>query len=283
MRLTTARVLGVLALTERIPHSANSIQELADILTGIDDDLACRDFGGAIALIQSDDGLRTARTFEEVVRGYVRRGAIQPGSTWQRLGPYGIDVILEKLKDDVDTVQCLRDAGLLSDSEDALGFWDEIKIAARAELNAVKSEMGRRGEELSLAYEEREMHRLGIEGKPRWISRRDETHGFDILSARMSSDRKISHYVEAKAHRGSGEFYIPRGEWTMAKQHPRHYVFHVWDLRSEAAPVLLGVSELTPHMPAEPSLSVSWENVRVKLAPDGCLSVELSSVPRHGT
>jgi hypothetical protein len=245
-------------------ESSEPYDELALLLRRSDAWHASLNFEGALALSAEIPEVLHCQTFGEVVRETVLYLTNVPGTAWHRLSIYGVDVVVQAIATDVDAIQCLAHSGLLDDSDEAHAFWNAVKAAARERINAQKSLLGYRGEELSFRFEERELTRLKIEREPIWVSRRDDTRGYDIQSFRIVAGRELHHYVEAKAHVGSYEFYISRREWSVALLHPRQYIFHLWHVPTETK-VEISVASLEPLMPAEDeSRIIIWDNVVVR-------------------
>ena len=252
-----------LALASERTVGAADIPALARTLRAADAHFASLDFDAAAKLIEGIPTLRSATTFETAVREIVLYLVGRPGTAWARLAPYGVDVIVEAIEDDVDAVQCLRDARLLGESDDVHLFWDEIKREARRLLHDDRVDRGKLGEVLSMEYECKRLRELGIDECPKWISRRDETRGFDILSYRIVHGRKAELFVEVKSHTGSNGFHLSRKQWNVALQHRSSYVVQLWDLRSNSERIIV-VDDLEQYMPVEhPAKIAVWESIYV--------------------
>ncbi len=174
-----------------------------------------------------------------------------------------MDVLVDGLDEEIDSVQCLRDAGLLENTDDAYEFWAGLQRRARLRLQDHLSEMGTRGELLSYEREKRRIAAERIDVEPIWISRRDDTRGYDIESYLREAGTIQAYFIEVKAHRGSFAFHLSRNQWTIALSSPDHYIIHLWDLRTEQV-IEIRPRELIPIMPREPDARIiSWESVEI--------------------
>lgn len=160
----------------------------------------------------------------------------------------------------LNVVQCFQDAGLLGDPElDVIRWWDMVSVPARSARDAKLLETGRRGEWLSLLYEEA---RVGK--RPEWISVDNNDAGYDLLS-RLARDTDEVLVIEVKASEEPWEdasFYLSRNEWTVLSTH-KHAVIHLWSVSS--IPVLhcqLAVSHVNHHIPRDGG-SGQWQSVRI--------------------
>jgi len=184
---------------------------------------------------------------------------------------------------DQDTVQCLDELGLLGPgSEGSDDWWSELSNdAVNADLEYLKR-LGDLAEERSVVYERQ---RLLVSGYPelaervQWVSRIDESLGFDVLSFAGESlpplDPSQRLLVEVKAcgrAYGRLRFFLSRNEWETALRNADSWLVHFWrvsDLRgtTEDEPYLiLRKSEIEPSVPIDVSASGAWTVCEIHLA-----------------
>jgi hypothetical protein len=143
--------------------------------------------------------------------------------------------------------------------DEVVEFWDRLAAIARGQDDIRLSEIGRRGERLTLAYEKT---RTGVD--PIWCSIESNADGYDVLSV-LSRDDHGQRQIEVKASSSglSGSLYLTRNEWDMTET-MQHHVFHLWDLRRDDAPKLAIVPRavMATHVPDDKG-SGSWKKVEV--------------------
>ncbi len=145
--------------------------------------------------------------------------------------------------------QCLVEAELaVGHSEQVVRFWDQLAAIARGLRGAELSEVGRRGERLTLAYEKQRTRR-----EPKWRSIESNADGYDVLSVAAADDtRPMQIEVKASTAGVSGSMHITRNEWEASEFMPLHQ-FHLWDLSSSQVPKLAVIprSDLAAHAPSD--------------------------------
>ena len=111
---------------------------------------------------------------------------------------------------------------------------DQLK---KAKTNAKN---GLLGEELVLTYEQERLRKIGREdliSQIRWVSKEDDTTGYDIISFDVDFNGDISEkYIEVKTTEGSCDsvFYISANEVdTMEKIKNNYYIYRVFNLKSK--------------------------------------------------
>lgn len=162
-----------------------------------------------------------------------------------------------------DIAQVFHEAGLATGiSPSVVEFWDELAARARGQKSARLNSIGREGERLTIAYEEK---RTGE--TPRWVSIDNNADGYDILSVVDSENRALLS-IEVKTSRlgAAGSFFISANEWDRAVSAENH-VFHFWDISSEV-PLLaiLRVEEIEEHTPANRAMG-EWKSVEIPFKP----------------
>ncbi len=177
---------------------------------------------------------------------------------WLQLVPYGRRETLLQAPHSIR--QVFVEAGLAyGNDEDTVRFWDELAARARGLRDSVLTEVGRRGERLTLQYER---NRTGVE--PKWIALESGSDGYDVLSQVTISDtRRLT--IEVKtSERGIdfASFHLTRNEWETALASLCHR-FHLWDL---AAPhtqlAVLTVEQVNTHVPNDNGAG-TWEVLNI--------------------
>lgn len=155
--------------------------------------------------------------------------------------------------------QVIVEAGLANGFEDdVVAFWDALAARAHGLRNGSLSEIGRKGERLTIAHEEA---RTGQ--KPKWVAINNNADGYDVLSVVGGGDsRSLSIEVKTTTQGASGALNLTRNEWEMAQERFTH-VFHLWDIQHEP-PMLakISVSDMAGHIPTNAG-SGRWEVVSV--------------------
>jgi hypothetical protein len=156
--------------------------------------------------------------------------------------------------------QVFVEAGLAEGTDEAVvSFWDVLAAAARGQRNDRLTEIGRRGERLTIAHETK---RTGRE--PKWVAIDNNEDGYDVLSIVDTADaRPLSIEVKASTMGAVGGFHLSRQEWERAQESENH-AFHLWDLRRDGQPALAVISTdmMCPHVPSDQG-DGTWEDVRI--------------------
>lgn len=148
---------------------------------------------------------------------------------------------------DVDTQQCLEEAGLFTNDEDAVKWWDGLLGAIGGEIGQLANlEVGREGEGLSLELEAR---RTGV--APVWMAIEDSFAGYDILSQVARGDSR-SLMIEVKTSTQFWEralFDITSNEWETLRA-AENAVLHLWSLAYRPPKhFTLTIAALEGHVP----------------------------------
>jgi hypothetical protein len=160
--------------------------------------------------------------------------------------------------------QIFREAGLLADwTDELIGWWDAIGLAARHRKSEKNLETGRRAERLSLDYEETRTGR-----RPEWTCANTNYAGYDLLSI-LGRDDSRPQPIEVKGSTQrltEATFSLSRNEWDVANGNGS-YRLHLWLVKprdQEVARDLRVVSSdrLGAHIPADAG-SGEWSTVRI--------------------
>jgi len=155
--------------------------------------------------------------------------------------------------------QTIVEAGLASGfEEEVIEFWDSLAGRARGLRDASLSNIGRKGERLTMIHEEA---RTGK--KPKWIAINNNADGYDVLSIiGDGDDHSMSIEVKTTTQGLSGVLYLTRNEWEMAQDRFAH-LFHLWDIqRSQPLLAKITVAQMAEHVPSNAG-SGQWESVAI--------------------
>jgi hypothetical protein len=160
-------------------------------------------------------------------------------------------------------LQVLVEAGLAyGDDSETVAFWDKLAAMAHGTRNALRTEIGRAGERLSIAYEKGRTGHI-----PKWIALESNADGYDVLS-RLSAEDNERLTIEVKASKQArllGSFHLTRNEWSFAEESLNH-VFHLWYLDSRRPRLaVLSVEQLAAHVPVDRGEG-QWESAYVPFA-----------------
>lgn len=162
-----------------------------------------------------------------------------------------------------DARQCFSEAGLLDlQSDEIARWWNILGEASRGIAEDFKNETGRKGERLSLDYEQR---RTAF--NPVWQSLESNYSGFDILS-RVSKIDGTPLRIEVKTSTvpmDSAFFHLSRNEWDVAKT-SANYLIHLWVLNPAPKLHVLELGKVKRHIPRDAGTG-RWEEVKIPFAP----------------
>lgn len=182
--------------------------------------------------------------------------------SWVQNATFGRHKVLAYVSAEVK--QVIFEAGLATGiDKDTVRFWDSLAAMARGQKDISLSEIGRRGERLTI---ERETIRTGR--RPKWVALENNADGYDVLSIIGPDDAAhLSIEVKSTTQNTRGSLYITRNEWCRATDAPFH-CFHLWMLRGneDAASLLAVVSpaDMLPHVPANCGQG-EWSSFEVSL------------------
>lgn len=225
---------------------------------------------GLASLSPSGQRLMAITLHESRLRQAIRDLIDVDRPIWLQNATYGRRKVLDFVNG--GTAQMFLEAGLVEGiSDDIVAFWDSLAAQAHGQKDSYLLGIGRQGERLTIAYEER---RTGK--KPRWISIDSNADGYDVLSVAGPDDLRTL-TIEVKATQvGLGAFlHLTRNEWEIAIE-SRAHVFHLWDIsRHQPKLMVLSPSELGIHVPTENG-SGRWESVAV---PFRAFEIRIQSEP----
>ncbi|MFA4952515.1 DUF3883 domain-containing protein [Brevundimonas sp.] len=217
----------------------------------------------------SPAGLRVAACehYEAALRRIVTDYAEALSPDWLQNAPWGRSRVLSFCP--VGIHQVMVEAGVASGTDDeVVAFWDHLAALARGRRDDRLLEIGRRGERLTLAYEQA---RTGKEA--RWVAIDSNQDGFDVLSVRAKDDlTPLS--IEVKTTTSvAGGLHLTRNEWEQALDSIAH-VFHIWIVTGSVSPKLAVISAeaMEDHIPADTGAG-EWREVLIPISEFGELFV----------
>jgi hypothetical protein len=224
----------------KVEEVESFVRAVSWIRIGVDGNLELTVSGKAIL-----DAVSHESRMRQAILDYVR--VFSPA--WLQNASFGRDKILSYAGANVR--QVIFEAGLATGfDQETICFWDSLAAMARGQQDITLSEIGRRGERLTVAYEMQRTGRL-----PKWISVDNNADGYDVLSV-VAPDNfaKLSIEVKATTLESGGRFYVTRNEWERAQEREFH-CFHLWILRGkdDAASMLAVVfpENMRAHVPVD--------------------------------
>jgi hypothetical protein len=183
---------------------------------------------------------------------------------WAKIAYLGRKKVLQIISD--DHRQCLSFAGLLDDGieEEVILWWDKISFFFRTVEEERKLQIGRAGELRTLEYEELRLSSEGINRKPIWISREDNTAGYDVISFINNQNDIRELYIEVKTCVNSElHFYLTENEWRVAQKNPDFHIFYIWSIHA-SEPGKLSVAEVDKLVPINKGHG-RWKDILINL------------------
>ena len=181
---------------------------------------------------------------------------------WAKRIPYGRqEAFIFMIKDEQ---ACFYEAGLMEENPEktVIKWWDHISGLIRRSEDVRKTEIGRKGEYLTILYEQ---ERTGV--KPQWVSLESNLSGYDVIS-QHSSGNSSPLLIEVKSSEKnieSADFYISTTEWHTACN-ADNYMFYLWlILGKEKQLAKVQPEQLLPYIPTN-NKTGEWQSVRIPFA-----------------
>lgn len=213
--------------------------------------------GGVLVPTLRGQSVRNMPRTEQRLRGAVMDLIQATDPPWVQGARFGRRHVLQYSPPEI--AQVCREAGLAEgSSEEVVEFWDVLAARARGLHDVRLNDTGRRGERLSLVYEEKRTGR-----KANWIALESNEDGYDVLSQVSASDTaKLCIEVKASTMGLAGKFYLTRHEWEAAQTFLR-FCMHLWDL-SKPTPKLatVDIEQLSTHVPSDRGEG-RWDSVHI--------------------
>ncbi|MHB1177272.1 MAG: protein NO VEIN domain-containing protein [Daejeonella sp.] len=128
------------------------------------------------------------------------------------------------------TIDVQRDATARTTRGSRIGKTDHVRKTIRNKA------IGDRGEQIVEFLERRELITAGradLAAKVDWIAKREDGHGYDIISRELNGDKK---YIEVKStvkHSGNANFFLSVSELDKCRDLKNYYVYYVYDVESK--------------------------------------------------
>lgn len=202
--------------------------------------------------------LQSKSDFQARMRLQIMDTVTMEQPSWSSLFPKGRLETVNFINQDI--LQCLNEAGLLDSppTDEIVSWWDEMAGHVRGVRSSSLTEIGRKGEKLSLLYEQRRTGQV-----PRWQAVESNLSGFDVLSI-VSNKDSAQLQIEVKATERDvnvAEFYITQNEWDTAKL-SRNYIFHLWIIASKPKLASVSREEMEKHIPHDMGQGI-WQSVKI--------------------
>ena len=180
---------------------------------------------------------------------------------WSRRIPYGRKEAY--LIMNAEEQRCFDEAGLMdSQEEEVIRWWDSLAEIERIKKNDSLDDVGRKGERLTLKYEE-----LRTKEKPDWRSIETNLCGYDILSQRSETDNTpLLIEVKSSIQKDDNAYaIISRREWDTAQLliNQERYMFYLWSLSDNGHRLaIIPAIEMLPYVPTDSGRG-KWETVKI--------------------
>lgn len=181
---------------------------------------------------------------------------------WAKRIPYGRrEAFIFMTKDEQ---ACFYEAELMDDNpgEAVIGWWDQISNFMRRTEEERKTEVGRKGERLTILYEQKRTGRL-----PHWISLDSNLSGYDVISQQTKDDSSAL-LIEVKSSEKSistADFFVSVNEWHTASN-TENYKFYLWCFyEGQKQLAVITPQQLFRYIPTN-NKSGEWQTVRIPFA-----------------
>jgi hypothetical protein len=175
---------------------------------------------------------------------------------------------------DAELFEAMRDTGLFARklSQSAESFWNKIRsLGVFKDDGEIKASVGKKAEELSLAYEVSRLlvlERLDLAQKVAIVSE-NTLLGYDVLSYAVGPEDSVTLlHIEVKKLSFDGSkhfFFITKNEATQAHALATNYVFHLWpSLDKHSVPIIIPALDVLDNLPKDkfPD-SAQWQESKV--------------------
>ena len=181
---------------------------------------------------------------------------------WARRIPYGRqEAFIFMTKDEQ---ACFYEAGLMDENpgNTVIGWWDQISSFLRRIEEDRKIEIGRKGEQLTILYEQKRTGR-----DPQWISLDSNLSGYDVISQQTQDDPSAL-LIEVKSSEKSiatADFFVSVNEWHTASN-TENYKFYLWCFYGGKKQLaIIQPRQLFQYIPTN-NKSGKWQMVRIPFA-----------------
>lgn len=210
-------------------------------------------------LSEQGQTLVNAKEFTEQARIILSDYICYITPAWARRIPYGRqEAFIFMTKDEQ---ACFYEAGLMDENpgEAVVGWWDQISsFLRRAEENR-KTEVGRKGEQLTILYEQ-----LRTGRQPQWISLDSNLSGYDVIS-QQTKENSSTLLIEVKSSEKSiatADFFVSINEWHTASN-TENYRFYLWCFYGGKKQLAVITPQQLLHYIPTNNKSGEWQTVRI--------------------
>jgi hypothetical protein len=233
-------------------HSELRLEECVAVLRSGEASTATFDYDHAVTMIRAcprllkiQDGTRSER-LREITLTLV----LQTSPPWKWLIALGRRHLAEYLP--ADAKQVFDSAGLYGASDDLTvrDWWDTLARLVRTSSDESYLEVGRSGEDLTMAHEMRLLTEAGRSDlRPDLVGFEDTTLGYDVSSFAVAGDIIRPKYIEVKTTEIRPlRFSFTRTQWAAAQRLTTMYFVHLWHLPTEQL-IEISFAELSTSIP----------------------------------
>lgn len=238
------------------PVSIDTLMDLA---------LTCRWIArnnGLFVLCKQGQKLVNTKEFAERTRIILSDYVYYFTPAWARRIPYGRqEAFIFMTKDEQ---ACFYEAGLMDEYPEkaVIGWWDQISSFLRRTEEERNTEVGRKGEQLTILYEQKRTGR-----QPQWISLDTNLSGYDLISQQTKEDSS-SLLIEVKSSEKSistADFFVSVNEWHTASN-TENYKFYLWCFYGGKKQLAVITPRQLFHYIPTNNKSGEWQTVRIPFA-----------------
>lgn len=205
-------------------------------------------------------------TSDEALYKLACKSFVESNPILLNLTRHGRESLISNLED--DELQVFRNAGLLEKilDDDAIEWWDSLRLISRTDLNNSLLQQGRKAERWTIENELSEYLNLTPELTPRWVSLDSDHYGYDILSYRTQANNvpnTVLIEVKSFARISDPHFYLSSNEWKKAVQTAPNYLFYIWCIETKEHRIQT-VDQVQPHIPLTTGQGI-WQNVLIRM------------------
>jgi hypothetical protein len=228
------------------------VEQCASVLRSGPASTATFDYEQAVAMIRSWPSPMSVEneTRLERLRNITLILILESQPPWRWLLPLGRGKLAEYLP--ADARQVFDSAGLYGASDDpnVRSWWDSVAQRIRAGSDESHLQVGRAGEDLTIAHEKRILAEGGRgDLRPELVGFEDTTLGYDVSSFTISGAAVRPKFIEVKTTEMRPlRFTFTSTQWAAALRLQPTYFVHVWHLPT-AELVEISFAELSTAIP----------------------------------
>ncbi len=233
-------------------HTELRLEECVGVLRSGEASTATFDYDHAVTMIRACPRLLETQggTRSERLREMTLILVLQTSPPWKWLIPLGRRHLAEYLP--ANARQVFDSAGLYDTSNDLTvrNWWDNLAQLVRTSSAESYLEVGRSGEDLTMAHEIRLLTNAGRPDlRPDLVGFEDTTLGYDVSSFTVTGDIIRPKYIEVKTTEIRPlRFSLTRTQWAAAQRFTTMYFVHLWHLPTEQL-IEISFAELSTSVP----------------------------------